>query len=147
MQEYSLIVWLLLIAVFIVVEIATMGLTTIWFAAGSLVAFIAGLCNASVGVQIVLFLGVSLVLILCVRPSACRKFNSKRMKTNIESLIGTEGKVLEQIDNFNQKGTVLLDGKEWTARSVDDSVIPSGERVIVEKISGVKIYVMKKYLS
>ena len=144
MQEYSLIVWLLLIAVFIVVEIATMGLTTIWFAAGALVAFIAGLCNAPVGVQIVLFLGVSLVLILCVRPSVCRRFNSRRMKTNVESLIGTEGKVVEQIDNFNQKGIVLLDGKEWTARAVDDSIIQQGERVTVEKISGVKIYVVKK---
>ena len=139
-----LIIWLVLIAVFVAVEIATLGLTTVWFAAGSLVAFIAGFFGAGFEAQLIVFFVVSIILVFFVRPSACKKFNSSRIKTNADSLIGVEGKVLETIDNFNQKGNVFLDGKEWTARSVDDSIIQSGERVVVVEISGVKLIVTKK---
>lgn len=144
MLEQILLIWLVLIAVFIIIEIATLGLTTIWFAGGALVAFLAGLCGANSTVQIVLFFVVSIALLFCVRPSACKKFNSNRVKTNVDGLIGMEGKVLQQIDNFNQKGAVLLDGKEWTARSVDDTIIEVGEKVYVVKISGVKLIVTNK---
>lgn len=143
MPDTILLMWLIAIAVFIVIEIITLGLTTIWFAGGALVAFLAGLCGANEGIQIVLFFVVSFLMLLGVRPSACRKFNSRRIKTNVESLIGSECKVLEQIDNFNETGKVLLDGKEWTARSAEDTVIQTGERVQVERISGVKVYVRK----
>lgn len=143
MPDTILLIWLISIAVFLVIEIITLGLTTIWFAGGALVAFLAGICGANIAIQVVLFFIVSFIMLLGVRPSACRKFNSKRIKTNVDSLIGTECKVLEQIDNFNQKGKILLDGKEWTARSADDIVIEAGERVQVVKISGVKVYVTK----
>lgn len=138
-----LIMWLLLIIVFVVIEFITLGLTTIWFAGGSVVALIAGVCNVNVAIQIVLFFVVSIALLFCVRPSACRRFNSKRMKTDIASLIGAEGKVIEEIDNFNQKGCVLLDGKEWTARSADGTSIEVGAKVSVNEISGVKLIVTK----
>lgn len=144
MLEQILLIWLVLIAVFIIIEIATLGLTTIWFAGGALVAFLAGLCGANETIQIVLFFVVSIALLFCVRPSACKKFNSKRVKTNVEGFVGMEGKVLERIDNFNQKGNVLLDGKEWTARSIDDTIIEAGEKVYVVKISGVKLFVTDK---
>ncbi|MCI8410147.1 MAG: NfeD family protein [Lachnospiraceae bacterium] len=143
MPDTILLIWLVSVAVFLVIEILTLGLTTIWFAGGALVAFLAGICGANIAIQFILFFVVSFVMLLGVRPSACRKFNSKRIKTNVESLIGTECKVLEQIDNFNQKGTVLLDGKEWTARSIEDRILEVGERVQVVKISGVKVYVTK----
>lgn len=144
MAEQILLIWLVLIAVFIIIEIATLGITTIWFAGGALVAFLAGLCGANPTVQIILFFVVSIALLFCVRPSACKKFNSGRIKTNVDSFIGMEGKVLQQIDNFNQKGAVLLDGKEWTARSVDDTIIEVGEKVYVVEISGVKLMVTNK---
>lgn len=138
-----MIMWLLLIMVFVVIEMITLGLTTIWFAGGSVVALIACACGANVGIQIVLFLVVSIAMLFFVRPSACKKFNSKRIKTDIASLIGAEGKVIEEIDNFNQKGCVLLDGKEWTARSADGTSIEVGAKVSVNEISGVKLIVTK----
>ena len=138
-----LIMWLLLIMVFVVIEMITLGLTTIWFAGGSVVALIAGACGVDVGIQIILFLVVSIAMLFFVRPSACKKFNSKRVKTDIASLIGAEGKVIEEIDNFNQKGCVFLDGKEWTARSADGTSIEVGAKVSVNEISGVKLIVTK----
>lgn len=144
MPEEILLFWLILIAIFLVVEIATLGLTTVWFAGGALAAFLVGLCGANKGIQIVVFFVVSIASFFFVRPSACRKFNNRRVKTNLDELPGMEGKVLTKIDNFNQKGSVLLDGKKWTARSVDDTIIEEGEKVFVVKISGVKLIVTNK---
>ena len=105
-----LLMWMILIAIFIVVEIITLGLTTVWFVGGAVVALIAGAVGADIGIQVVLFFVVSVALLFFVRPSACRRFNSHRVKTDIETIIGAEGKVLETIDNFNQKGVVALAG-------------------------------------
>ena len=133
----------MLIALFLIAEIATLGLTTIWFAGGALASFFAGLLGAGLEIQIGVFFAVSIVLLLSVRPSACKRFNKGRMKTNLEGFLGMEGKVIETVDNFNQKGSVFLDGKQWTARSEDGSVIEAGERVSVVQISGVKLIVKK----
>ncbi len=130
--------WLIALAVFLVIEIITLGLTTIWFAGGSLIAFIASVLGASVPVQILLFLVISIVLLIFTRPLVEKYLNNSRIKTNVNSMEGKEGKVTEEIDNFNQKGTVVIGGLEWTARSSDDHVtIPEGAKVVVKEVQGV----------
>lgn len=137
--------WLVVMAVLLVIEIITMGLTTIWFAAGALVAVIAALLHAPISVQFVLFAVVSVVLFFFTRPVAEKYLNNSRAKTNINSIIGEEAKVTEEIDNFNQKGAVVVKGLEWTARSADENeVIPAGSKVRVKEISGVKLIVEKQ---
>lgn len=137
--------WLIAMAVLLIVEIITMGLTTIWFAAGALVAVIAALLHAPIAVQFVLFVVVSVILFCFTRPVAEKYLNNSRTKTNINSIIGEEAKVIEDIDNFNQKGAVVVKGLEWTARSVDDNeVIPAGSKVKVIEVSGVKLIVERQ---
>jgi membrane protein implicated in regulation of membrane protease activity len=134
--------WLIAIAIFIVIEIITLGLATIWFAGGSLIAFFVSLAVDSLILEIVVFLIVSFLLLFFTRPIATRFFNTQRVKTNYQSLIGIDAKVLERIDNFNNSGQVILNGQEWTARAVDDSlIIEPGERVVVNNIVGVKLIV------
>ena len=137
------IVWLIILALCLVVEIATLGLVTIWFAGGALVAFFVAMVTDSVLIQVVVFLAVSLLLLFFTRPVAKRFYNSKRTKTNVDSVIGEQCKVTETVDNFNGTGTVLLNGLEWTARSKDDTVIETGTRVQVCAIDGVKAIVEK----
>ena len=137
------IVWLIILALCLVVEIATLGLVTIWFAGGALVAFFVAMITDSVLIQVVVFLAVSLLLLFFTRPVAKRFYNSKRTKTNVDSVIGEQCKVTETVDNFNGTGTVLLNGLEWTARSKDDTVIETGTRVQVCAIDGVKAIVEK----
>lgn len=136
--------WLIVLAVLLVIEIATLGLTTIWFAGGAIVAFLVALFGGSLVVQSVIFFAVSIVLLFTMRPAALRRFNSKRIATNVDSLVGTTGKVLEQIDNFNETGVVLADGKEWTARTEDEHIIPEGAKVTIQKVAGVKLIVTDK---
>ena len=144
MKDLESLIWLIALAIFIVVEIVTLGLATIWFACGALVAFIASLFGASVTVQFVLFTIVSLASLFTVRPYVARKFTSERIKTNYESLIGKSAKVVEEIDNRNETGVVFINGLEWTARTDDDSVIQAGKFADILEIRGVKLIVREK---
>ena len=137
-------IWLALLIVLVVIEILTLGLTTIWFAGGALAAFVASLLGAGVPLQILLFVVVSLLLLLGTRPFAVKYFNKDRVKTNAESLIGTCGIVQEAIDNRRAAGRVMVNGMEWSARSADDTRIAEGTEVQIEEISGVKLIVREK---
>lgn len=139
------ILWLVLLVVFIVIEIATMGLTTIWFAAGSIPAVIAAALQAPLIVQILLFATVSLLLLFFTRPIAVKYFNKDRVKTNAESIVGRTAIVISEIDNLEGIGQVTVSGQEWTARSRDDRItIPVGSVVTVLAINGVKLIVEER---
>jgi len=135
--------WLIAVAVLLVLEILTLGLTTIWFAGGAFVAFIAGQCQAPLWLQIVLFLVVSIILLFFTRPIVEKHLNANRTKTNVDSLAGKHGKVIEEIDNFNQTGKVMLDGMEWMARSEDANIrIMPETKVEVKEVKGAHIVVV-----
>lgn len=135
------IAWLGILAFCLVVEVATLGLVSIWFAGGSLVTFFVAMATDTLWIQLVVFFAVSLVLLFVTRPIAAKFYNNKRTKTNVDSLVGEYCKVTEAIDNFNETGTVVLNGLEWTARSVDETVIETGAKVKVHGIDGVKLLV------
>lgn len=136
-------IWLGGIVLFGVVEAISAGLVSIWFVAGAVAALIATLLHASTGVQFAVFLVVSGVALAATRPLV-KKLNAKKtIPTNLDRVIGTEGKVTETIDNSNSTGAVYVDGKTWTARSTDDSVIPTGSLVTISKMEGVKLFVEK----
>lgn len=135
------ILWLVLLIIFAASEAVTVGLTSIWFAAGALVALLAALLGGPMWVQITLFLAVSLLCLAAVRPLAKRYLNDKVEATNADRVIGAEAKVTEDIDNIHGKGAVIIRGMTWSARSQDDGPIPTGTLVRVLRIEGVKVFV------
>lgn len=140
-----LLIWVILLVVFVVIEVLTMGLTTIWFAGGALAAAITAALNLPSYVQIATFLVVSTVLIFFTRPIAVRYFNKDRVKTNAESIVGKKAIVTDAIDNIKAQGQVTVSGMEWSARSVsDDIVIAEGAVVTIVAISGVKLIVEER---
>ena len=80
--------WLVLFVILLLIEIVTLGLTTIWFAGGALAAFVCGWIGFGLTVQVIVFLVVSVVLLVLTRPIVVKHFNQDRQKTNVESLIG-----------------------------------------------------------
>lgn len=138
------IIWLAILVVMAVIEIITLGLTTVWFAGGALVAFVFSLFGVPIPLQITVFVVVSLVLLFATRPIAVKYFNNGRLKTNAEGLIGKYGIVLEDINNLHAVGLVQVDGMEWSARATDESTIEKGQEVIIRAISGVKLIVEEK---
>ena len=142
----STIVWLVVAALFIIIEIGTLGLTTIWFAGGAILAAAAAAFGAHWVVQALIFAVVSLVLLFVTRPIAQRHLMSTQEKTNAESLVGQTAIVTSTIDNIKSEGSAKINGLEWTARSKDDSIIEDGSEVVIESISGVKLIVSKKQI-
>lgn len=135
-------VWLALFLLFVIVECLTVGLVSIWFAGGSLVAMIVAMAGADTVWQFVAFCVVSVVLLIATRPIVKKYLLNKRVKTNYQSIIGEIAKVTEDIDNYNQTGAAFVDGKEWTARSTEDKVtMAQGTLVTVAAIEGVKLMV------
>ena len=137
--------WLIVLVVLVVIELLTMGLTTIWFAGGALVATIAALFHAPVAVQVILFLVVSGVLIFSTRPLSVKYFNKDRVRTNAESLVGRQAIVISEIDNLQGIGQVNVGGMEWSARTrVDGVKLPVGTVTTVLAINGVKLVVEER---
>ncbi len=134
--------WLCVFIIMLAIEVVTLGLTTIWFAGGALVAGILSLFNAPILLQIGAFIVISAVLMIFTRPIAVRYFNDKRVRTNAESLIGERATVTITVDNAGETGEAVIGGMVWSARSyVSDEVIPEGTRVEVMDIRGVKLIV------
>lgn len=134
--------WLILMILFIIFELVTMGLTTMWFALGSLASIAVAVVGGPVPLQVIVFFAVSLLALFCFRNIAKDLFNQNREKTNADSLIGRKGIVTEDISNIYATGQVTVAGQEWTARAVDDDVtLEKGEMVIIRSISGVKLMV------
>lgn len=135
------IMWLVILVVCLVVEVCTLGLASIWFAGGALLALIISLIGGPWWLQLLLFLLVSIVLLVFTRPIATKYFNKNRTKTNVESVVGKQAIVTLKIDNLMGQGQIVTDGMEWTARSLDSTVIEEGTVVVIEKIEGVKAIV------
>lgn len=137
------VVWILCIIVFSLVEALTPQLISIWFAASAVVCVIAATLNAPLWLQITLFVVLAAVLIVATRPLA-KKLSKKSEKTNAEALIGTEAKVLTDINNTEAVGTVRASGQIWSARSEGGEILSAGTEVIICSIEGVKLVVKQK---
>ena len=111
---------------------------------GLIVAFIAVVC-AILGVPALLqwtvFIAVSAGLLALLRPVLKKYLRVKPTKTNADRLVGQEALVTEQIDNLRETGAIRINGVLWTAKSADDTQIPIGTRVVIERIEGAKVYV------
>lgn len=140
-QMIEKLIWLGLLILFGIGEALTVGLTSIWFAAGALVALVVTLLGGPLWLQVLLFIVVSALCMLAIRPIAQKHFNSKVEPTNADRIIGQEAVVTEPIHNLQATGAVRIGGMVWSARSEDDSLIPAGTLVRVLRIEGVKVYV------
>ena len=134
-------VWLAGLILFGVGEAVTVGLTCIWFAAGSLAALLVALLGGALWLQILLFLVVSLVCLALLRPLARKYLKPGYQPTNADRVIGREAVVTQTIDNLRGEGQVTVAGTAWTARSQTEEAIPVGSRVRVLRIEGVKVFV------
>ena len=135
------IIWLILLAVLLAIEIITLGLTTIWFAGGALVAFLVSIVGGPLWLQILLFIAVSVVLLIFTRPLAVKYMNRNVNKTNVDSLPGEKAVVTKTIDNLRGTGQAVVNGLEWSAKSRDETIIDEGAIVRIVAVEGVKLVV------
>lgn len=141
-MDYMPYVWLGVIVVGILLEAITVQLVSIWFVLGALVALLCSLLTDHVGLQLAVFAIVTLLSLAFTRPLVQRKIHTKAEPTNADRVIGQAALVTEEINNEIGTGMVNVAGQIWTARAVDQSVIPAGVNVIVQSIQGVKLMVL-----
>ncbi len=135
------VLWLIAAAILAIIEAATLGLTTIWFAGGAVCAAISAMLGAPAWLQGVLFLAVSILLLYFTRPVVKKKLKVGRERTNVNALIGKEALVIKPIRPF-RVGQVKIDGLVWSAAAEDEQAsIESGTAVKIERIEGVKLIV------
>lgn len=143
-SDNLLLIWMGLVILLLLIEVATQGLTTIWFAGGALVAAVAAGLHAPFWIQFALFSVVSIVVMLLVRPMAKRMTRRSLTPTNADELIGKTARVCETIDEAAGTGQIRVRDLEWSARSLDGSVIEKDTDVVIREIRGVKLMVEKR---
>ncbi len=142
-ENIMLIVWAAAIIVFGIFEAATAQLVSIWFVIGAIAALIAAIFNAALSVQIAVFILITILALIITRPLVKKYIHPKKERTNADRVLGQTGVVIEEINNINATGQVKVDGKIWTARSADNSIIHENEQITIKEISGVKLIVGK----
>lgn len=144
-MEREVMIWLGLLLVFLVVEIVTVGLTSIWLAGGALAALLLDIAGLNIWWQLGAFLVVSFILLAFTRPFAVRYINSHHEKTNYEGIIGKVVRITETVNNLQDTGTAVVNGLEWTTRTeADGEILQPGDLAKVVNISGVKL-IVKRY--
>lgn len=140
-MNWSAITWLVLMILFLVAEASTVSLVSLWFACGCLAAIIVSLLHGAVWLQMTVFVVVSALMLLLLRPLVRKYVTPKLSPTNVDSIIGSQGFVTSHIDNSAASGQVKLDAMFWTARSTSGAEIPEDTLVRVDRVEGVKVFV------
>ena len=137
------VIWLALAVIFLIIEAITVGLATIWFAAGAFAAFVLSLLNVPVLAQVVIFLAVSCCLLVFTRKIFVEKLRTGSESTNVDALIGETGIVTEEIRPLTV-GQVKINGQVWSALGKDDETIEKDRLVKVIAIEGLKLILIPK---
>jgi len=140
-MNWAAIFWISLLVIFLIAEAATVTMVSLWFAAGAVAALIVCLLGGSMLGQGVVFILVSAILLTLLRPMVRKFVTPKLTRTNVDSVIGSQGYVTAEVDNVKAEGQVKLGAMVWTARSTNGEMIPVGALVSVDRIEGVKVFV------
>lgn len=138
------ILWLVVFLLLLGIEIATLGLTTIWFAIGSLAAFIATLFKASLLVQMILFILVSIISLVLTRPIAKKYLDKGKVKTNVDEIIGKTAVITKENDEAGSFGEANLNGEIWMIKSLYNEIFKKDEIVEIVSVEGVKLIVKRR---
>ena len=136
--------WLVVMILFLILEMVTVSLVSIWFVGGSLAAFLVSFAVTNPWIEAAVFLGVSLVLLFLIRPMA-RKLGVKQkdqIRSGAQALVGKRAIVTETIDNLHAKGAVQVNGQFWSAKAPDDyEIIKKDTVVLISEVDGVRLVV------
>lgn len=139
-QITMIIIWIILIVLGIIIEESTSSLVSIWFSISASIALIFAIADFNIYIQIAVFAGLSLILVLATRPLAKKITKNSATKTNVDKIIGMVGIVTKTIEP-DDKGIVKVDFQEWTAISKDNKLIEENTKVVIKGVSGNKLIV------
>ena len=133
-------IWIVVFAAALIWEIVSLGLTSIWFCGGAVVAAIVAYLGVNPYVQIILFIVTSTILLLLCRPIAKKKLIAQGAPTNLDRNIGKKVKILETVDASEGTGLVKIGDVEWKAVSESGKVLQKDSFAEIVNIEGTKVY-------
>lgn len=136
-----MIFWGIVFVLMVIAECASMQLVSIWFALGSLGAFIAAMLNLGFTGQLAIFVLISLVLLIATRPLLKKLRVQRIVPTNADKEIGATAVIIEEVNAAMGTGRVRLNGVDWIAVSENETILPVNTVVIVRQVQGAKLIV------
>ena len=133
-------VWVAVTIICVVIESLTLALTTIWFGISAFVMVFLAFTPLPFVAQVFIFVALAMVLLIFTRPIVKKKLSQKQIATNYERIIGQIAVVTKKITAL-EKGSVKINGMEWTAAVKEDIILEEGSKCIIEEIAGVTAYV------
>lgn len=139
-------IWLLIAAVFVVIEIFTSGFAVACFSVGCVFGSILAACDLSLTWQVVAFAVGTFLAFVFIRPIVMKyldkKTNDTGVKTNMDNIIGKTAVVTEKIEE-NGYGRVKIDGDDWKAKTNDGTAAEVGAKVEIESFESIILTVKK----
>lgn len=141
--------WAVAFVMFVIAEISTTQLVSIWLAAGALVSLlIAYFTDFSMLFQLTVFIVISVLSLLLSIPMLKKRMGKAVPHTNCELEIGKSATVIEEINTALGTGRVTLNGIDWCALpQISSQVIPKGSIVSVTAVQGAKLTVTPKEMA
>ena len=133
-------VWVAVTIICVIIESLTLSLTTIWFGISAFVMVFLAFTPLPFSAQLFIFVVLATVLLIFTRPFVKKKLNQKKIATNYERVIGQVAVVTKKITALD-KGSIKINGMEWTAATKGEGSLEEGSKCIVEEIAGVTAYV------
>lgn len=134
-------IWLIASGVFFILEIFTVGFLVFWLGVAALLAMLISFLTDSIIIQTTVFVISSALLIFATRPLVNKITKKDTVPTNVYSIVGKRGIVIEDIDWATGKGQIKSEGEVWSAKTNEHINIPKGTEVEIESIDGVKVFV------
>lgn len=137
-------IWLIISGLAIIIEFFTVGFLVFWFSIGALLAMIVSFFTDDIIIQTSVFIASSTLLIFATKPFVKHFDIPNPLRSNVYSLTGKTGMVIQEINNSNSTGQIKVGGETWSAISENPaSIIPINTAVRIIKIKGVKAIVAK----
>jgi membrane protein implicated in regulation of membrane protease activity len=144
----SWLIWFLAAVALLIAEMFTGGFWLACVAVGCAVAGVVGLLPVGgLAVQTITFAAASLASLAGLRPALIRRFlpsGLPALRTGVDALRGKTGYVTERIAPGHRHGRIIVDGEDWRAVAMDDSVLEPGVRVMVLGVDGTTLTVEKE---
>ena len=134
-------IWLIAAGIFFIIEIFTVGFLIFWLGIAALLAMLISFFTDSIILQTTVFVISSGILIFATRALADKIIKKDTVPTNVYSIVGKRGIVIEDIDWATGKGQIKSEGEIWSAKTREQINIPKGTEVEIESIDGVKVFV------
>ena len=132
--------WIIVALGMAVVEIATVAFYAAFLTVGALAAALVALFGADVFMQAIVFLLVSVIGIVAIRPIMLRR-RGPRVVSGAAGMVGKTVVVTDAISGDHGRGHVEVAGERWPAVSEDGKAIKADSNVTVVEIRGATLVV------